>query len=279
MIQDSQTNFLYLAGTLPDFYVTFYRAFEKLLNGLNINFELLPETKDVWAVDYMPIQIDQNRFVQFVYKPSYFKKKELVFRSDVDVICDKIKLERTKSPILLDGGNVVRTETKAIMTDRIYTENPTIEPKQLQKELQETLELEDLFIIPEYPNDLTGHADGLVRFLDDKTVLVNTFPESEKEYQEIFEKSIRGYGLELIRIPYNPFTEINKSEKHANGLYINYLQMDGIIIVPTFGLKEDDIAIKQFEGLFPEHTIASLNCNKIANGGGVLNCITWNILK
>jgi len=239
----------------------------------------LPETKDVWAVDYMPIQIDRNRFVQFVYKPSYFKKKELVFRSDVDVICDQIKLERTKSPILLDGGNVVRTETKAIMTDRIYTENPTIEPKQLQKELKETLELEDLFIIPQYPNDFTGHADGLVRFLDDQTVLVNSFTESETAYQEIFEKSIRGYGLELIRIPYNPFTEINKSEKHANGLYINYLQMDGIIIIPTFGLKEDDIAIKQFEGLFPEHTITYLNCNEIADGGGVLNCITWNILK
>ena len=279
MIQDSQTNFLYLAGTLPDFYVTFYRAFEKLLNKHNINFELLPETKDVWAVDFMPIQIDRNRFVQFVYKPSYIKKKDFKYRSDVDVICDQIKLERTKSPILLDGGNVVRTQTKAIMTDRIYTENPTIEPKQLQKELKEILELEDLFIIPQYPNDFTGHADGLVRFLDDKTVLVNTFPESDKEYQEIFEKSIRGYGLELIRIPYNPSEELNKKDYQANGLYINYLQMDGIIIIPTFGLKEDDIAIKQFEGLFPKNTVTSLNCNKIANGGGVLNCITWNILK
>ncbi len=279
MTPDSQTNYLYLADTLPTYYVRFFREFEKLLKNLNVNFELLPFTKDVWAVDYMPIQIDKNRFVQFVYKPSYIKKKDLKYRSEANLICDEIELERTKSTILLDGGNVVRTKTKAIITDRIFVENTTIEPKQLQKEIQEILELEDLFIIPQYPDDFTGHADGLVRFLDDKTVLINSFTEKENEYKELFEETIRSYGLDFIRIPYNPFIDLNKYDYQANGLYINYLEMDGIIIIPTFGIKEDDIAKRQFEKIFPNYTVASLNCNKIANGGGVLNCITWNILK
>jgi len=47
MITDSQTNFLYLADTLPKNYPDFYNRFEKVLTDCNINFALLPKTKDV----------------------------------------------------------------------------------------------------------------------------------------------------------------------------------------------------------------------------------------
>ncbi len=76
MITDSQTNFLYLADTLPKNYHSFFQQFEKALNDCSIKFELLPQTKDVWAVDYMPIQIDINKFVRFVYNPSYLQSKK-----------------------------------------------------------------------------------------------------------------------------------------------------------------------------------------------------------
>lgn len=56
MIPDNQTNFLYLADTVLKKYSSFFNHFEKVLNDCNINFQLLPHTKDVWAVDYMPIQ-------------------------------------------------------------------------------------------------------------------------------------------------------------------------------------------------------------------------------
>lgn len=71
MIPDSKTNFLYLADCLPNKYLTFFTSFEKLLKECKINFALIPQTKDVWAVDYMPIQTTGNNFVQFTYNPSY----------------------------------------------------------------------------------------------------------------------------------------------------------------------------------------------------------------
>jgi agmatine deiminase len=83
MITDSQTNTLYLADTLPIRYPIFCSAFEKVLNENKINFRFIPGTKDIWAVDYMPIQTDINQFVQFVYNPKYlqdikYKKKYLI---------------------------------------------------------------------------------------------------------------------------------------------------------------------------------------------------------
>lgn len=76
MITDSQTNFLYLADTLAIKYPDFYKRFENVLKDCNIPFDFLPQTKDVWAVDFMPIQTDLNKFVQFVYNPAYLQAKK-----------------------------------------------------------------------------------------------------------------------------------------------------------------------------------------------------------
>ena len=77
MIADNQTNFLYLADTLPKNYSKFYKEFEKVIKANNIEFQLLPNTKDVWAVDFMPIQISTNKFVRFTYNPKYLQSPKV----------------------------------------------------------------------------------------------------------------------------------------------------------------------------------------------------------
>jgi len=279
MIPDKQTNFLYLADTLPKNYSNFFRQFEKVLNDSNINFQLLPNTKDVWAVDYMPIQIDKDSFVQFIYNPDYLRDtiKWSKTISDVDIICKQINLLPKKSNIVLDGGNVTRTTDKVIMCDKIFTENPNIKEKNLIRELQELFQVDKLIFIPTHPIDFTGHADGMVRFYDSNTVLINDYSRETMEFQLKFRLALHNAGLNYIEIPYNPYD--NKKNGHANGEYINFLQMQQAIIIPTFGIKEDDVVIKQFEQLFTGQRIATVDGNDLAFDGGILNCITWNIYK
>lgn len=47
--------------------------------------------------------------------------------------------------------------------------------------------------------------------------------------------------------------------------------------MPIYGMKEDHEAFRLMEDLFPDCTVAAIDCNEIANHGGVLNCISWNI--
>ena len=279
MIPDKQTNFLYLADTLPKNYSNFFRQFEKVLNDSNINFQLLPNTKDVWAVDYMPIQIDKDSFVQFIYNPDYLRDtiKWSKTISDVDIICKQINLLPKKSNIVVDGGNVTRTTDKVIMCDKIFTENPNLKEKNLIRELQELFQVDKLIFIPTHPIDFTGHADGMVRFYDSNTVLINDYSRETMEFQLKFRLALHNAGLNYIEIPYNPYD--NKKNGHANGEYINFLQMQQAIIIPTFGIKEDDVVIKQFEQLFTGQRIATVDGNDLAFDGGILNCITWNIYK
>ena len=278
MITDNKTNFLYLADILPKNYSNFFQQFEKVLNHCNIYFELLPQTKDVWAVDYMPIQVELNKFVRFVYNPSYLQsKKYLKTISDVDTICEQIGIETIKSDIVLDGGNVTRTTDIVIMTDRIFIDNPSYDRKQLIKELHDLFQVDKLFLVPEQPKDFTGHSDGMVRFIDEQTVIINDYKGEDEKFHRAFEIAIHNTGLDYIKIPYNPYGNDNYDQ--ANGDYINYLQMENTVIIPTFGIKEDDGVVKQFEQLFAGQTIATVPSNEIANDGGILNCITWNILK
>lgn len=278
MITNSQTNFLYLADTLPKKYPKFYSQFEKVLHQCNLEFELLPNTKDIWAVDYMPIQTEQDRFVRFTYTPSYLKtKKYLKTITDVDSICKEININTDKTNIILDGGNIINSKNTVIMTERVFIENPTYQRKELINKLHEILQIDKLFFIPEQPNDFTGHADGMIRFIDETTLLINDYSQEKEWFRKAFEIAIRNTGLDFQKITYPIYN--NKNIHQANGDYINYLQMNNTIIIPTFGIKEDNQAVKQLETIFSEHTIKTIDSNEIANDGGVLNCITWNILK
>jgi agmatine deiminase len=276
MITDSQTNFLYLADTLPTKYPEFYKRFEVVLKDYNIPFDFLPQTKDVWAVDYMPIQMELNKFVQFVYKPSYLKsEEELKTISDVDEICKTMGIETIKTDIVLDGGTAIHWKNKAIITERVFKDNPRYERKQLIKELHEVLQVDNIYFIPEQPEDFTGHADGMLRFVDEHTVVINDYTREEEYFQRALNNAIKKAGLDFFTIPYNVYQ--NNHYDHANGCYINYLQMENTIIVPTFGFKGDEEAVRQLETIFAGQNIQTIESNEIAYEGGILNCITWNI--
>ena len=276
MIADDQTNFLYLADTLAINYPDFFKNFERLLLSNNIKLGFLPNTKDIWAVDYMPIQIDLNRFIRFTYQPTYFiTEQDFNSKSDTDLICEKIGINTLKSDIIFDGGNITHYKNQVIITEQIFKDNPTYDRKKILNNISELLEVEHLYLIPRQPYDFTGHSDGMVRFLDNTTLLINDYKNESTRFQKTFELAIRKTGLDYIKVPYNPYD--NRSADEATGDYINFLQMEDIVFLPIFNKKEDEDVVKLFEKVFNRSTLVTINANDIAKEGGVLNCISWNI--
>ncbi len=279
MITDNQTNFVYLADYLPSNYLNFSSLLVESLNECNIPSSYIPGTKDIWAVDYMPIQVEKDKFIQFIYNPDYLRdtKKWRKSISDVNSICKEIKLETIQSTIVLDGGNVIRGDGKVIMCNKVFKENNNVPEKQLIRELENLFEVDKIIFVPQEPADKIGHADGMVRFLDERTVLINDYSKEDKRFQLDFRTALLNAGLDYIEIPYNPYH--NKSNFEATGIYVNYLHMEQAILIPTFNMNEDDEVVKLFESLFNKHIIRTVPSNEVAIKGGVLNCITWNIVK
>jgi len=275
LIQDNLTNTLYLADCLPSKYPEFYGRLETILKNCQVDFHLLPHSKDIWAVDYMPIQINDNQFIQFTYNPDYLKPAQWHNTiTNTDAVCKAIKINTIKSHIVIDGGNICKSAHKVIMCDKVFKENPTYKSLQLIGELENLLQIDQLIIVPQDVHDFTGHADGMVRFLNETTVLINDYSKESLKFQSEFLKAIRRAGLQYIEVPYCPDWSTKDS---AKGLYINYLEMSNLLLLPVFGIQEDEVAVRLFESIFPHHTIITIESNAIASQGGVLNCISWNI--
>lgn len=277
MITDDKTNFLYLSDLLPRKKI-FFESFTNLLASLQVRYELLPFTKDIWCRDYMPIQVEQSKFVRFKYEPDYLQNNTYISsQSNNKQVCRAIEIAAIESHIKIDGGNVIKGKDWVILTDKIFKENPTYTKFDLINELENFFECK-VIIIPQEPGDYTGHADGMVRYYDDNTLLINNYKQDDKpDFQRKLVIELMGNGFQLIKIPYNPYKNVNRES--ADGLYINYLKMDNLITLPIFKMKEDDLAIRLFEQLFPKQSVKSIDAREISKDGGVLNCVTWNIMK
>lgn len=282
MIADFKTNTVYIAdSTTP--------AFQKRLSEVYKDFKVLKGTNDWFCRDYMPVQIADKEFVQFVYKPKdYHRTNEYGLISNPIVVALESSLEPaigriTYSRIILDGGNVVRASKKVIVTDKVLEDNSyhfNNDADAIIDELEKALNC-DVILIPKYPNEKTGHADGLIRFIDDSTVMVNEEdPSDPKEWLKEFYRILDLYHLNYER---RVKCTVPSGVDHALGLYINFLQLDHQIIVPRFDKKEDDtLALENTKTAFGTgggYNFQQMYAGDIAIKGGVLNCATWTIYQ
>lgn len=248
----------------------------KILEKHHINYSFIKGTKDIWCRDYMPVQTESGKFIQFTFDPCYLKgKKEWEeSRSDVREICRLNNIDAIFSGINLDGGNVLICDGRAIISDRIFSENPTMDKDFLVNELSKLLECE-IIIIPAENDDFTGHADGMVRFVNRDTILGNRMADGYKYWQKGMQKVLETYNLTYIDVPFLTDIKDSKHPESAIGIYVNYLEVNDLIVVPVFGREEDAQAVKVIQRAFPNKQIETIDYNDVAKEGGLLNCTTW----
>lgn len=249
-----------------------------ITNGTPYHF--LPETSDIWCRDYMPVRVRDNRFVQFVYNPDYLKPDEGHLKTDPWKVTLNLPVEIERSSLVIDGGNVVRQGNTVILTDKIFRDNPGFRAsrQQLIQELAETLEADRIVIIPKEPWDPYGHADGMVRFVNENQVIINNYLEADgysASFIRRLKRALESRGLTIAgTLPYRYFKSI-KPANSAIGCYMNYLEINDLLIFPQFNIPEDQPALTAIHRYFPKKKILPLNCTEIAIEGGVLNCVSW----
>jgi len=105
MITDKETNTIYFSEKLIEQFLEISTQMCSTLDSLGAKPRFLRYTKDIWARDYMPIQVNEPKFIQYTFYPDYLQKLEDI-KSDPESICSDLKLNTVKSDIILDGGNV-----------------------------------------------------------------------------------------------------------------------------------------------------------------------------
>lgn len=272
MICDYQTNKVYLAEGIKGYP----KVAENLLYALykeGIETEYLPHSKSkkhVWARDYMPIQLEEGRFLKYVYRPDYLKNDKDYIPNYAGMI-RKLGLNCKPTSLVIDGGNVVKWDDAVIMTDKALKENPGYDEYGLRFRLEELFET-DVVFIPWDRYEMFGHADGMVRFIDRRTVLLNNYLDFDRSLRERIIRALDGH-FEVKELQY----DTPRCSKYS-WAYLNFLQVAGRIFVPGLGIAEDRLAVQQIQRFYPEHKVMLVpDCLELVRDGGALNCVTWNI--
>ncbi len=270
---------VYFSALLPDRFPAFFKCLTDIVNTSGIPWGLLPYTRDIWCRDYMPVRGASQELVQFQYAPSYLNT--LQWRqtiTDPSKVCEAIGIMADSVDVVIDGGNVVRFKRKAIMTERIYRENPGYSKEVLLDKLKDVLGVDEIVMIPVEPGDPYGHADGCVRFLNENTVMINepqkSHPKFDRALRKILEKHRLGFHEMPIFIDHD-----SKHKDSAVGNYINYLDADGLVVLPCYeGYAHQNERALQAWASCPRGTepFTWIEATPIAKHGGVLNCVSWD---
>lgn len=274
------TENVYFSALLPKCYPVDSANLFAALAEHGVHYDFLEGTKDIWVRDFMPIaktrQFQRQKCIYFKYEPSYLHDS-LELRTDFarevfPYLQEKTRVgEYVASNINLDGGNVVISpdETKAIISDRVFRENADLNEKVLLCTLDEVLEME-IIIIPSLLSDMTGHADGMVRFVDDCTVACNG-PLSPYGLENKVKKALSHHGLDTVDFPYK-----DSGGYSAVGCYLNFLETEQTIFLPIFGIANDEEAIRAAKCIFAKEIVPVLIPQIAAEGGG-LHCVSWQM--
>ena len=274
MISDRDTNTIYFSEKLktdPRFIET-SNQIVSILETFGAKFDFLPNTKAIWARDYMPIQVNDNKFIEYRYDPDYLQGHWKGCRDSKtypDIVCEVLKLKTEKSDLNLDGGNFVKSSNCIILTDKIVNENQhSYKKNELIKKLHDTFQVEKVILIPWYKKEKYGHSDGVLRFIDNDSVLISHYYRTDS----VMLHRLKSGGLKPEFID----CKVKKRDKR-NWAYINFLQTKDLILLPKFEIDEDIQAFEQIEKFYPDFKgkIAQINMTDIVKFGGALNCITW----
>lgn len=285
MLADKDTNLVYIADSMRTKRPDVYNRLTKLFSDIGVEVRLLHGTKDIWCRDYMPIQVDRSLFVKFHYAPNYMWNipKYQNDITDCSDICKSLGIKYKETDLIIDGGNIVLCGDKVVMTDKVFTENRYKKgDKHLLDKLSKLFE-HDVITIPwtspgtcdpDSDKDVFGHADGFIKYVGDHHILMSNIREQSPRQADAIREVLENNGYSVTELSF----DVASPNIDYNWAYINFLQISNHIILPSFGIDEDSQAASQVHNAFPSCTLHPFRCRDLANLGGALQCITWNII-
>ena len=278
MLTDNLTNTVFFSSLLPEKCPILNAHIVDALQKNGVPYAYLSGTKDIWCRDFMPIQIDEDRFVFYKYTPNYLQDKtglqlqtnlEDVFQAEADQL-QSIKQKSIAMDLVIDGGNVVKCGDKIVMTDKVFVENKNKTPQEVKWLLEEAFCCEIVFL-PWDRYEKYGHSDGIIHYLGDNRVLMTNYADFDKAFAQKFLQILKKH-FDVTPLKYN----VNITNKYSWS-YINYLQVGHLVLVPQLGIPEDEQALEQISIVMPDCEVVGIPALEAVRRGGALNCISWNI--
>jgi agmatine deiminase len=131
-------------------------------------------------------------------------------------------------------------------------------------------------------DDTDSHIDTLARFCDAGTIAYVACDDPSDEHYTALKamaNQLRGFrtaaGAPYRLVPLPMATACFAADGHRlPATYANFLIINGAVLVPVYGVKEDAEALLQLGKCFPDRTIIPVDCRVLIEQHGSLHCVT-----
>jgi len=250
------------------------------------------ELDDSWVRDNGPIFVrnedDQVALVNFKFNSWGGKFPPFDADNLVPIrLSDHLKMRRYDAPMVLEGGSISVDGGGTLLATRQCLLNPNRNPEMTREQIERTLGdylgiRKVIWLNQGIVGDLTdGHVDGIACFTRPRTVLIaHTNDKSDPNYNVLKENlallqsatDSKGRSIEIIRLDQARPIDVGGSMITPD--YPNHFIVNGGVIVPTYGIPEDRIAIETLETVYPDREIVGVFGGYLEIGGGGVHCIT-----
>ena len=208
------------------------------------------------------------------------------------------------SGFVLEGGSIhVDGEGTLITTEMCLLSegrNPSMTKEEIEDMLKEYLNLEKIIWIKDGidPLETNGHVDDVACFIrpgevaciwtDDPThPFYQVAQDAYKTLSEATDAKGRKLKVHKLCLTKEPcllqgadtIDSVEGSIPRKDGeicaaSYMNFLIVNGGVIVPQYRDENDKLALEQIQAMFPEREVVGVDTLEIVYGGGNIHCIT-----
>ncbi len=264
----------------------------RIKSGPNRLEILVCPTNDSWIRDYGALTVKASR----ASGPDQWVSLDFTFNSwggkyppwDRDDQVPRFMAATRNRPCLkvdfvLEGGSIDVNGRGLLVTTEQCLLNPNRNPGFDRKGIEELLSAylgADRILWLEAGidgDDTDGHVDDLARFVDEKTLFCAVETRKDDENYEPLRRNaerLHRYAaqldLEVVEIPM-PEKQI-KAGIRTPATYLNFLILNGAVLVPVFQDAQDETVLDLFARYFPNRRVIPLDSRSLVYGQGAMHC-------
>ncbi len=199
-------------------------------------------------------------------------------------IATHYRIPRIETNLVLEGGAIdVNGAGKLLATEECLLSkeqerNPGLSRRDLEAAFKKYLGATETIWLGRgiAGDDTHGHVDDITRFVSIDTVVTAIEPDRNDPNHEPLKENLarlRARGdLRVITLPMPEPVYFDGQRLPAS--YANFYIANGIVLAPTFGDKQDRVALNTLQRVFPGREVIGIPCRDLVLGLGTLHCMT-----
>lgn len=248
-------------------------------------------TDDTWARDCSALSLEKGNetvLLDFTFNGWGNKFDATKDNAMTQAIADTYSCKTEKIDFVLEGGAIESNSNGTILTTSACllnkNRNPQFNTVQITQKLKDFFGAEHILYLNHgylAGDDTDSHIDTLARFIDEKTVMYVTCKDKDDEHyhelkfmEEELQMTAQEQGLQLIALPMCDAVYFKGERLPAT--YANFLFVNGAVLVPIYGVSQDEEALQIFRNSFPNRDIVGIDCSVLIRQHGSLHCVTMN---